>query len=57
MATPVVFQIISDGMTRQKTPHKFRNSLGTTEYQEVEVIIQIKGTFMRGVPSHSDILT
>src|SRR4030066_2113107 len=39
MATPVVFQIISDGMTRQKTPHQFRNSLGTTEYQEVEVII------------------
>jgi len=35
----VVFHIISDGMTRQKTPHKFRNSLETTEYQEVEVII------------------
>jgi hypothetical protein len=39
MATPVVFQIISDGVTRQKTPHKFRNSLATTEYQEVDVII------------------
>jgi hypothetical protein len=38
MATPAMSQIISDGMTRQKTSHKFRNSLGAAEYQEVDVI-------------------
>src|SRR4030066_1447168 len=53
MATPVVFQIISDGMTRQKTPHKFRNSLGTTEYQEVEVIIhQTPSQYLRSSHLH-----
>jgi hypothetical protein len=39
MAAPVVFQIISDGMTRQKAAHKLRNPQGTTEYQEMDVII------------------
>jgi hypothetical protein len=40
MAAPVVFQIVSDGMARQKTAHKLRNPLGTTEYQEMEVITE-----------------
>ncbi len=53
MAAPVVFQIISDGMTRQKTPHQFRDSLGTTEYQEVKVIIhQSPGQYFRSGRLH-----
>ena len=31
-------QIISNGITCQKTSHQFRNSLRTAEYQEVDVI-------------------
>src|SRR4030042_3954470 len=38
MATPAMSQIISDGITRQKTSHKFRKSLRTTKDQDVDVI-------------------